>query len=416
MFAVNVGAIRATVFALLVVCVVVPAETTYAQFLFWPRHGFWWSDHTTRWHEHRYRRTKPEFAEKDEAQDAPNGSLQIIISIKDQRVSVYDNGARIARSSVSTGIPRHPTPLGVFSVIGKERWHRSNLYSGAPMPYMQRITPSGIALHAGILPGYPASHGCIRLKNDFAIRLWRLTKRGTRVIIARDDIRPVEIANPRLFKSSPDTITDSAMTTIPVAHPPMMPNADPQQVTGLQAPGSTRAADKPANVVPISVFVSRQLNKLFVRRGFMPLFDIPVRIRDPEESLGTHVFTVMGSQDEGAGLHWSVVSMPEEPPRTLPAPKKRSPGKQTAEITPAASPDKANAALDRIEIPQDVAEHISQLLTPGASLVVSDYGLSKETGNDTDFIDALSRRAAQDMAAAVELGDSGSSATTCRKK
>jgi L,D-transpeptidase catalytic domain len=395
MSATNMG-VRAIVLSLLIVCVVVPAETTYAQFLFWPRHGFWWSDHTTRWHEHRYRRTKPEFAEKDEAQDAPSGPLQIIISITDQRVSVYDNGALIARSSVSTGIPHHPTPLGVFSVISKERWHRSNLYSGAPMPYMQRITQSGIALHAGILPGYPASHGCIRLKNDFAIRLWHLTKRGARVIIARDDIRPVEIANPRLFKSkpqatsslpvSPDAITDSAKTTIPAAHPPMMPNADPQQVTDLQAPGSTRAADKPANVVPISVFVSRKLNKLFVRRGFMPLFDIPVRIRDPAESLGTHVFTVMGSQDEGAGLHWSVVSMPEEPPRTLPAPKKRSPGKQMAEITPAASPDKANAALDRIEIPRDLAEHISQLLTPGASLVVSDYGLSKETGNHTDFI------------------------------
>jgi L,D-transpeptidase catalytic domain len=396
MFAVNVWAIRATVFALLVVCVVVPAETTHAQFLFWPRHGFWWSDHTTRWHEHRYQRTKPEFAEKDEAQDAPNGPLQIIISIKDQRVSVYDNGALIARSSVSTGIPRHPTPLGVFSVIGKERWHRSNLYSGAPMPYMQRITPSGIALHAGILPGYPASHGCIRLKNDFAIRLWHLTKRGTRVIIARDDTRPVEIANPRLFKSkpqatsslpeSPDTITDSAMTTIPAAHPPTVPNADAQQVTDLQARGSTRAADKPGNIVPISVFVNRKLSKLFVRRGFMPLFDIPVRIRDPEESLGTHVFTVTGSQDEGAGFHWTVVSMPEEPPRTPQAPKRRSPGKQMAEITPAASPDKANAALDRIEIPHDVAENISQLLTPGASLIVSDYGLSKETGNHTDFI------------------------------
>jgi L,D-transpeptidase catalytic domain len=396
MFAVKVGAIRATVLALLVVCVVAPAETTQAQLLFWPRHGFWWSDHTTRWHEHRYRRTKPEFAEKDEAQDAPNGPLQIIISIKDQRVSVYDNGALIARSSVSTGIPRHPTPLGVFSVISKERWHRSNLYSGAPMPYMQRITQSGIALHAGILPGYPASHGCIRLKNDFAIRLWRLTKRGTRVIIARDDIRPVEIANPHLFESkpqatsslpeSPDTITDSAMTTIPAAHPPIMPNADAQQVTDLQARGSTRAPDKPGNIVPISVFVSRKLSKLFVRRGFMPLFDITVRIRDPEESLGTHVFTVMGSRDEGAGLHWTVVSMPEEPPRTLPAPKRRSPGKQMAEITLAASPDKANAALDRIEIPQDVAEHISQLLTPGASLIVSDYGLSEETGNQTDFI------------------------------
>ena len=196
MSAANLGSIRATVLALLAVCVVLPAGTTRAQFLFWPRHGLWWSDHAPRRHAHRFRHAKAELTEKDEAQDASNGPLQIIISITDQRVSLYENVALIARSSVSTGIPHHPTPLGVFSIIDKERWHRSNLYSAAPMPYMQRITWSGIALHAGILPGYPASHGCIRLKNDFAIKLWHLTKRGARVIIVRDDIRPVEVVNP----------------------------------------------------------------------------------------------------------------------------------------------------------------------------------------------------------------------------
>jgi lipoprotein-anchoring transpeptidase ErfK/SrfK len=137
------------------------------------------------------------------AQDPTKGPLQIIISIADQQLSLYDNGALIARSSVSTGVQGHPTPLGVFSVISKERWHRSNIYSGAPMPYMQRITWSGIALHAGVVPGHPASHGCIRLTNDFAIRLWHLAKRSTRVIIASHDIRPVEIANSHLFVSKP---------------------------------------------------------------------------------------------------------------------------------------------------------------------------------------------------------------------
>ena len=113
--------------------------------------------------------------------EVAKGPIQIIISIADQRISVYDDGTLIARSSVSTGVQGHPTPVGVFSIIGKELWHRSNIYSAAPMPYMQRITWSGIALHAGVLPGHPASHGCIRLANDFAIRLWRLTKCGTRV-------------------------------------------------------------------------------------------------------------------------------------------------------------------------------------------------------------------------------------------
>ena len=87
----------------------------------------------------------------------------------------------------------------VFSVIGKELWHRSNIYSAAPMPYMQRITWSGVAMHAGVLPGYPASHGCIRLPTEFAVRLWHTTKSGARVIIARNEIAPVEIAHPRLF-------------------------------------------------------------------------------------------------------------------------------------------------------------------------------------------------------------------------
>src|SRR6516165_3200204 len=118
MSAANVGSIRAALLALLAVCAVVPVGTTQAQFLFWPRHGIWWSDDAPRRHAHRYRHTKPELAEKDEVQLAPNGPLQIIISITDQRISVYDNGGLIARSSVSTGIPRHPTPLGPWPPNG----------------------------------------------------------------------------------------------------------------------------------------------------------------------------------------------------------------------------------------------------------------------------------------------------------
>jgi len=391
MSAANVRSIRATVLAALAVCTV-PAGTAHARLLFWPQWGYWSGDHAPSRQSHRQRHAEPKSAKKDQAQDAPNGPLQIIISIADQRISVYDNGALIGRSSVSTGIPRHPTPLGVFSVISKQRWHRSNLYSAAPMPYMQRITWSGIALHAGVLPGYPASHGCIRLKNDFAIRLWHLTKRGTRVVIASDDIRPVEIAHPRLFASKPKAasgpsesraaIADNAAMATATVH---APSTDTQQVTDLQALGSMQAAVVPRKVLPISVFVSRKSSKLFVRQGFTPLFDIPVRIQDPEQSLGTHVFTAMEFQNDGETLRWTVVSIPEKSP---PTPSKwRAPGKQIVETTPpVSSPDKANAALDRIELPQDVVERISELLTPGSTLIVSDYGISAETGKDTDFI------------------------------
>jgi lipoprotein-anchoring transpeptidase ErfK/SrfK len=112
----------------------------------------------------------------------PDGPLQIIISIRQQRLTLYSNGQPIAQSMVSTGVPGHPTPMGVFSIIQKEIYHESNLYSSAPMPYMQRITWSGVAMHQGVVPGHPASHGCIRMPREFAQRMWRTTKVGARVI------------------------------------------------------------------------------------------------------------------------------------------------------------------------------------------------------------------------------------------
>src|SRR6266700_6220582 len=307
----KVRPICATVVAVLAVCIA-PVGTAHAR-LFWPQWGYWWGDHAPLRHSHRHRPAEPKSAKKDQAQEAPNGPLQIIISIADQRISVYDNDALIARSAVSTGIPRHPTPLGVFSVISKQRWHRSNIYSDAPMPYMQRITWSGIALHAGVLPGRPASHGCIRLKHDFAIRLWHLAKRGTRVIIAHDDVQPVEITNPHLFKpkavsGSPEfqaaTVTGKSVSTAAVTHGSLVSKAETPEATSLQAPNLAAAEGAPRKMVPISVFVSRKLSKLFVRQGFSPLFDVAVKIENPEEPLGTHVYTAMEFQSEGAPIRW----------------------------------------------------------------------------------------------------------------
>jgi hypothetical protein len=341
-------------------------------------------DHHFR-HKHQHKQTKSDLTKKPQSQDAPKGPLQIIISIADQRISLYENGALIARSSVSTGVERHPTPLGVFSVLSKKKWHRSNIYSAAPMPYMQRITWSGIALHAGDLPGYPASHGCIRLTNDFAIRLWHLTKWGTRVIIAHEDVRPVEITNPQLFvpkprvasaspESSTATLASNDSVTGATTHAPLMSKTD--EGTKTSDPDSARV--RAQKVVPISVFVSRQLSKLFVRRGFTPLFDVPINIRNLAEPIGTHVFSAMDFQNEDAPIRWTVVSIPEKSSPNQGTPPKLHKGSSIA--------DKANAALERIEIPQDVVDRISELLTPGSSLIVSDYGISYETGRDTDFI------------------------------
>ena len=137
--------------------------------------------------------------EKDAKPDPlRTGPLFAVISIADQRISVYGSGGLLARARVSTGVRGHATPTGVFSIVQKQRWHKSNIYSGAPMPLMQRITWSGIALHEGVVPGHPASHGCIRLPGSFAQRLFGATEIGQRVIVAPSDTTPVEITHSNL--------------------------------------------------------------------------------------------------------------------------------------------------------------------------------------------------------------------------
>lgn len=133
-----------------------------------------------------------------EAGTKPQGPLVIVVSIDRQKVTVYDSTGVFAESPVSTGMKGHSTPMGVFSVIQKHKFHHSNIYSGAPMPYMQRITWSGVAMHAGVLPGYPASHGCIRMPMAFAMKMWNWTRMGARVIVAPGQMSPQSFSHPLL--------------------------------------------------------------------------------------------------------------------------------------------------------------------------------------------------------------------------
>ena len=126
--------------------------------------------------------------------------IMAIVSLRSQRITVYDADGWIMRAPVSSGQAGRETPAGIFSVIQKDAEHHSNLYDDAYMPHMQRLTWSGIALHGGLLPGHPASHGCIRLPYDFAAKLFDLTKLGMRVIVAPGDVAPVSIAHPALFE------------------------------------------------------------------------------------------------------------------------------------------------------------------------------------------------------------------------
>ena len=129
--------------------------------------------------------------------------IMAIVSLRSQRITVYDADGWILRAPVSSGQAGRETPAGIFSIIQKDAEHHSNLYDDAYMPHMQRLTWSGIALHGGLLPGYPASHGCIRLPYDFAARLFDLTDLGMRVIVAPGEVAPVPIAHPTLFQPNP---------------------------------------------------------------------------------------------------------------------------------------------------------------------------------------------------------------------
>src|SRR3954462_9305043 len=141
---------------------------------------------------------KKDLVAEKEAGTKPQGPLVIVVSIDRQKVTIYDSNGAFAESPVSTGMKGHSTPMGVFSVIQKHKLHHSNIYSGAPMPYMQRITWSGVAMHAGVLPGYPASHGCIRMPMAFAQKMWNWTKMGARVIVTPGDITPARFSHPLL--------------------------------------------------------------------------------------------------------------------------------------------------------------------------------------------------------------------------
>ena len=339
----------------------------------------------------------------------PPGPLQIVVSIDSQRATLYANGSPVAQSAISTGTRGHPTPMGVFSIIQKNRHHVSNLY-GAKMPYMQRLTWSGTALHQGPLPGYPASHGCIRLTDEFAQLLWTTTKIGARVIVTRSEAAPVAFEHPRLFTPRPSKLAEPVAVPIKTASAGgAMPDAETVGVSSAPVNGETVAAPaapeqlaKPAEAIaqkdpraagPISVFVSRKDKKLYVRQAMLPLFDTPVTIQQPDQPLGTHVYTAMGAKDGSPDMRWTVVSIPsgyarEAEPRKKSEDKKK-PRNEKAIKAVAAEPQPlpgADTALERIEIPPEAAGRIAELLLPGSSLIVSDNGISSETGKGTDFI------------------------------
>ena len=169
-------------------------------------------------------RSSRESIEIAEASRQTGQPLLAIVSLRNQRVTIYDADGPILRAPVSSGKPGYDTPAGIYSVIQKEAEHYSNLYDDASMPFMQRITWSGIALHAGALPGYAASHGCVRMPHGFAERLFALTKLGMRVVISRNDIAPSQISHSNLFQpilAPADNGAGIAPVSVRSVEPPM---------------------------------------------------------------------------------------------------------------------------------------------------------------------------------------------------
>jgi hypothetical protein len=139
-----------------------------------------------------------------EAKTASAGPLLVMVNLDEQMAYVYRNGQRIGRSTVSSGKDGYDTPTGVFTILQKNKDHVSRKYNNAPMPYMQRLTWDGIALHAGNLPGYPASHGCVRLPYEFSKLLFGVTTTGVTVVITRKREAPSMVEGDLLVSNRSD--------------------------------------------------------------------------------------------------------------------------------------------------------------------------------------------------------------------
>lgn len=283
---------------------------------------------------------------------APLGPVLIVVGLRQQRAYVYRNGVRIGMASVSTGKAGHETPTGVFSILQKRREHYSNLYDNAPMPYMQRLTWDGIALHAGKVPGYPASHGCVRLPYEFSERLFGITSHGMTVVVT-DSIPSLPVTGSRgLF--SPDDAGEAVDKAPPLGMP--------------EAPWSWRPERSPTG--PLNVLLSGRDRQMVVLRNGVEIGWAPIEFRDLEVH-GTYVYTLLEGALPGGALAQVA------PPAPSPVVPDR-PALSWLAVPIADSPPQGSLALReafaqrRIVLPEAFARQVYDELAPGATLVVTD--------------------------------------------
>ncbi len=280
----------------------------------------------------------------------PSGPLVIVVSIPEQKAFVYRNGVRIAVSTVSTGKKGHETPTGVFTILQKHKDHRSSLYDDAPMPFMQRLTWDGVALHAGKLPGYPASHGCVRLPEDFARKLFDVTDFGITVIVANDSSAPAETAHPGVF-----------VPPVPVA------GAAPVVVPRLNWHEEYRWRPDLAPEGPLTILLSSADKRVLVMRNGIEIGRARFEMRGTGP-LGTQAYVLLqGRRDEPSlvvperrALNWMTIALPGYAPAAA--------GEQL-------DPQSAG----RVVLPPKFAKGVYDALLPGATLVVTDASVLPQT-------------------------------------
>jgi L,D-transpeptidase catalytic domain len=262
---------------------------------------------------------------------SPSGPLVIIISLPDQALSAYRNGIRIAYSSISSGTKGRSTPAGVFTILEKEVTHFSNKYHHAPMPYMQRLTWEGVALHGGELPGYPASHGCIRLPHEFAKKIYSLTIRGTTVIVVDGKTtEPTFAAQPGILLAPEDT---------KISRP-------------LEGPFEWNPDRSPDG--PVTILASGADRTVYVYRNGSPIGRAALEIDNPKRPLGSHAFTMLEGFTETASAF-----VPGRPGHQWMAVKTE--GKITL-----------NDLGRRVRVAPEFAEKVYEIVSPGTTIVVTD--------------------------------------------
>jgi len=285
-------------------------------------------------------------------QISPQGPLMILISIPEQTMHVYRNGILIGRSSVSTGSKSHDTPGGVFTILEKQQSYRSKKYDNAPMPNMQRLTWTGIAMHSGQLPGYAASHGCVRLPYDFSQLLFSTTNSGGTVIIG-DGKTPV----PRLA-SSPGLIL------APTDFTPEMLHALGKNDYDWHPERSPEG--------PITIVISSADRAMYVYRNGNPIgraaIEITGRGVTGRDRLGNHVFTML----EGTT---------GKPSRFTPAHEEA----RWMRVTSEGRPVDADTLASRLRFSPDFADKLANELKPGKTLIVTDYPVVLKPKSDSTY-------------------------------